>query len=349
MIKLAIIGTGGMANAHAAEFGKIDFCKLASCCDVIPGKAKEFAQKYSIPSYYDSTEQMLANEELDAVSVVTPDQYHKEPALMALEKGLHVMCEKPLATNLADAREMAACARAKGVMTAVNFSHRNHDSAQKAVEIVHSGSLGRIMHVQCSYLQSWLASKIWGDWRESATWLWRMSKKHGSAGALGDIGVHIYDMATYACGDIKEICCDIKTFKKEAEAIGDYDYEANDSFIAAVRFENGAMGVIQATRWASGYANHVTLDVSGDKGSINWVETRKDGPDLRVCLGDNIDSDTWQSVECPEGKSTYLRFAESIRDNVQGWTSFESAAKVQAYLEYSFISMEKGGFVQVEF
>ena len=351
MIKIAIIGTGGMANAHVAEFVKLDYCKITACSDIVPGRAEEFAQRHNIPSYYESTAVLLANEELDAVSIVTPDQHHKEPVLMAIDRGLHVMCEKPLAFTLADAREMAKAAKEKGIFTAVNFARRNTGSAQEAARIAQSGDLGRIMHVQCTYLQAWLATNQWGDWRETPAFLWRMSAKHGSAGALGDIGVHIYDLATFAAGDITEICCDLKTFKKDIDSLGDYVFDANDSFIAAVRFANGAIGVIQASRWCAGDVNTVTLKVSGDKGSLDYQEFRPDGKDLSVCMGDDIHSSppVWKPVDCPETKSTYERFAESIRDGVQGQTSFDGAVKVQSYLEHSFISYKEGGFVKVEF
>lgn len=351
MVKIAIIGTGGMANGHATEFAKLDYCKIAACSDVVPGKAHEFAENHGIPAFYEDTEEMLANEELDAVTVVTPDQHHKEPVMISIAKGLHVMCEKPLADNLADAKEMAAAAEKAGVLTAVNFTRRNFDGCQEAAKIAQSGALGSIFHVQSTYLQSWLATSQWGEWHKSPAWLWRLSTKHGSAGALGDIGVHVFDLASFVAGDIVQICCDMETFDKGVDSIGEYVFDANDGFVAAVRFACGALGVVQASRWCAGDVNKVTLKVSGDKGSLDYEESRKGAPDLIACLGEDIylPEPVWKPVDSPRTKSTYERFAESVRDKVQGQTGFADAVKVQAYLNACFRSCEEGGFVKVEF
>ncbi len=348
MIKIAIIGTGGMANAHAQGFGGIDDCKLVACCDVVPGKAREFADKYNIPSVYEDARQMLENEEIDGVSIVTPDVYHKSPALLAIEFGKNVMCEKPLASTLEDAREMAAAAKAKGVLTAVNFSYRDNPATQKAAEMVASGAIGRPIHIEGSYLQSWLVSHAWGDWRTGTQWLWRLSTKHGSAGVLGDVGVHLYDLASFVVGDIAEIECRLKTFKKEFDTVGEYVLDANDSAAMTVTFANGALGALHTTRWATGHMNTVALRVYGDKGALDLNLDRQQPDTLRACLGEDIETATWKQVECPQTPSMYQRFAASIRDGVQAQTSFEQAAKVQAYLAYSAISSEKGCAVGVE-
>lgn len=211
----------------------------------------------------------------------------------------------------ADAIEMAEAAKKKGVLTAVNFSKRNVYGTQKAAQMVADGEIGRVMHVECSYFQSWLVSKAWGNWRTDEPWLWRLSAKHGSAGVLGDIGVHVYDMASFIVGDIAELNCDMKTFDKGVEQISEYVLDANDSFVSSVRYANGAL------------------------------DRNFRGPDaekLIACMGEDIDTDTWKPVECPPIPSTYDRFVESIKTGVQGQTSFEGGARVQAYLEKSFES-----------
>ena len=96
----------------------------------------------------------------------------------------------------------------------VNFSYRNSPAIHKAFELVQSGELGEIIHLEASYLQSWLVSKSWGDWRKEHRWLWRLSTVHGSKGTLGDIGVHILDFATYPVGPLESIACTLRTFSK---------------------------------------------------------------------------------------------------------------------------------------
>src|ERR1035437_7716923 len=112
-VRLAIVGTGGMANNHAVRCNAVEGCQLAACCDIVPGRAKAFAEKHKIPSAYENVGEMLKREKLDGVSVVTPDRAHAEAALLAIAQGLNVMCEKPLADNLRDARRMADAVRRK--------------------------------------------------------------------------------------------------------------------------------------------------------------------------------------------------------------------------------------------
>lgn len=347
MIRLAIIGTGGMAGAHADAFKKTTGCEIVACSDIVPGRAREFADRHGIPAAYEDTAEMLDREQIDGVSVVTPDQHHKTPCLAAIERGIHVMCEKPLASNLEDAVEMAEAARAKGVLTAVNFSKRNVPGTQMAAQMVAEGRIGRVMHVECSYFQSWLVSRAWGNWRTDEPWLWRLSTQHGSAGVLGDIGVHVYDMASFIVGDIAELNCDLKTFDKGVAQIGPYVLDANDSFVSAVRFTQGAIGTIQATRWATGYINTEHIRVFGEKGALDLNFGRPAPETLLGCLDSDIDSATWKPIECPATPSTYERFVESIKTGIQGQTSFDIGAKVQAYLAKSFESAENGLFVRI--
>jgi predicted dehydrogenase len=346
VVRLAIIGTGGMANAHASAFAEIEGCEVVTCSDIVPGRAKEFADRHGIASAYESTEEMLAKEKLDGVSVVTPDQHHMQPVLMAIDKGLHVMCEKPLASSLADAKRMAEAAKAKGVLTAMNFSYRNSPATQKAAEMVASGAIGRVIHVEGAYLQCWIAAKIWGDWRTSEALLWRMSTRHGSLGVLGDVGVHMYDLVSFIAGDIEEISCDLRTFKKDLDKKDDYVFDANESAVMNVRFANGALGTLHTSRWATGHANTVSASVYGDKGAIDLNLDRPAPETLKACLGDNVDKAVWENVDCPDTPNMYRRFVDSIREGRQGQTSFEGGVKVQAYLDASMASAESGRYVK---
>lgn len=346
MIRLAIIGTGSMANAHASAFGGIDGCEIVACTDIVPGRAREFADRHGIPTAYEDTDEMLDKEQLDGVTVVTSDDAHGECSLMAIERGLHTMCEKPLATSVAEARKMAEAARKAGVLTAVNFSYRNSGATQKAAEMIAAGAIGRVIHVEGAYLQSWISSKCWGDWHTTEAWLWRMSTRHGSLGVLGDIGVHLYDLVTFVAGDISEINCDLRTFEKDVKQLGDYVFDANESMVANVSFAGGALGTLHSSRWATGHANTVSMSAYGDKGAIDLNLDRPAPETLKACLGENMDKLIWENVECPDTPNMYRRFIDSIREGKQGQTSFEGAVKVQACLEASLKSAESGGYVK---
>ncbi len=333
MIKLAIIGTGGMANSHAKAFSAIDGVRLVAACDIIPERVALFAETYGIPHTYTDFGDLLAHADIDAVTVVTPDSAHAAVALEAVSRGKHVLCEKPLATNYQDAKEMACAAEQAGVINMVNFSYRNSSAIQKAHEIVAQGGLGRIMHVEASYLQSWLVSQGWGDWRTNPSMLWRLSTRHGSAGVLGDIGVHILDFVTFAAGDITSLNCRLKTFPKaEGNHIGEYILDANDSAVITVEMAGGAIGTIHTSRWAVGQANSLLLRVYGDQGSIivnldqSWVS-------LKICRGEDVDKFHWQTLRCGHTPDIYHRFITSIRSGKNDQPNFTTGARVQQMLD----------------
>jgi len=337
-----------MGQGHVKVFQSIKGCRVTAVCDINYEQARAVAKERNIPSAYGDVAEMLDREKLDAVSVVTNDCAHRDPCLLAAERGLHVMCEKPLATNLKDAQRMAEVARRKKIITAVNFSKRNAPGVQRAAELVRTGKLGRVIHVEGSYLQSWLVSDAWGEWRKTPRLLWRLSTRHGSGGVLGDLGVHIYDMASFIAGDFAALCCEMKTFDKGVKKIGEYVFDANDSVVAAVRYRNGALGTLHTTRWATGYANTEALRVFGDKGALDLNLSRPAEQQLLGCFGrKDIDSGSWKPVKCPAVPTTYQRFITAVRTGKQGQAGFDVGVKVQAYLEYSRISAAKGDFVSI--
>jgi len=340
MIRLGIIGTGGMAGGHAKHFSEMKGVRLAACCDIVKDKAEAFAEKWKIPVAYTDFGKMLATEKLDAVSVVTTDKAHAAASIAVARHGLHVLCEKPLATSLPEARRMLAAVKKARVINMVNFSYRNSCGLQAAAQLVAEGGIGRLIHVEASYLQSWLASGGWGNWRNAPWALWRLSTRHGSLGVLGDIGCHIYDMTAFLCGDIAEIACRLKTFDKgvKGNRIGEYVFDANDSFVSTVTFANGAIGTVHSTRWASGQSNSLRVRAYGDKGGIE-VDLDRAYDEYRVCRGKkDLDKVNWQSVKCKPTPNNFQRFIRAIRSGKGDPSDFANAVKVQAYLHYSIES-----------
>jgi predicted dehydrogenase len=338
-MRMLILGTGGMAKNHAKHFAAIDGVSVVAGVDVDPNRLDAFKAAHNIPHGFASLDAAIAWGEFDAVANVTPDSIHHATSIAALKAGKHVFCEKPLATDAIKAFEMVEVAEASGLINMVNLTYRNVAELQKAREIVTSGQIGLVRHVEASYLQSWLVSKAWGDWRTESQWLWRLSKKHGSNGVLGDIGVHILDFASYGSGlDIDHVFARLKTFDKApGNKIGEYDLDANDSFTMSVDFNNGALGVIHASRWATGHMNELRLRVYGDKGAVE-VQHRHDGSRLRVSLGDDVETGTWKEVEVPPVPTNYQRFAEAVRTGRMQEPSFRHAAELQKVLDLALVT-----------
>jgi len=347
MIRLAIVGAGIMARAHAKAFAAIRGCRVAAACDVLPEKAAAFATEFGIPAVYSDVDALLAAGDVDAVAVVTPDASHAAVALKVMARGKHILCEKPLATNYADAATMAAAARRAGVINMVNLTYRNSAAIQKAHQLVEQNALGRVMHVEASYLQGWLAGKHWGDWRTSPAWLWRLSTQHGSNGVLGDIGVHILDFATFAAGDARSVDCRLRTFHKAADdRIGDYPLDANDSAVITVELAGGALGTVHTSRWATGHANSLRLRVYGDKGAL-VVDLDQAWDVLQICRGVDVDKLCWKALKCAPTPTIYQRFIRSIRTGWNDQPDFARGATVQKMLDACIESDRRGVAVAV--
>ena len=341
-MRLLILGTGGMANAHAQHFAAIDGVTLVGAVDVDPARAKAFAELHAIPNVFISLEDAITWDGFDAATNVTPDRAHHPTTLALLAAGKHVMCEKPLAENYAKADEMARAAEASGLVTMVNLTYRNVAPLQMAREMVLAGEIGRVRHVEASYLQSWLVSRAWGNWATESQWLWRLSTKHGSNGVLGDVGIHILDFASYgAASDVEHVFARLKAFDKAPDnRIGEYDLDANDSFTMTVDFANGALGVIHSSRWATGHLNELRLRMHGDRGALEVIHSTE-GSKLRGCLGEDVEKAVWRDIDAGAVPTNYQRFAVAVAAGEKVEPGFRHAAELQKVLDLA-IETEKG-------
>ncbi len=343
-IRLLIIGTGGMANNHVEGFGKIDGVDVVAGVDTRPDQLREFCKKHNIPNAFPSVSDAIAWGQFDAVTNVTPDSAHFATTMPVLAAGKPVLCEKPLATTAADAQAMSDAAARVGVVNMINLSYRNGAALQTAARLVADGEIGAIRHFEASYLQSWLTQPAWGDWATEPQWLWRLSLAHGSKGVLGDVGIHILDFASFIAGQrVVDVSARLATFDKAPDGrIGDYVLDANDSATMQLRLEEGALGVIHATRFATGHLNDLRLRLYGDKGGLE-VSFENAVSQLRACTGDDRMTATWRDVECPASPSIYDRFIAAIRGQSAAIPDFARGAELQRVLDRAEESAARDG------
>ncbi|MBZ9871840.1 Gfo/Idh/MocA family oxidoreductase [Mesorhizobium sp. BR1-1-9] len=341
-MRLLILGTGWMAQEHARQFSAIGGVDIVGAVDLDPARVGEFADGFNIPNRFTALEEALQWGAFDAVANVTPDRIHHPTTMKLIAAGKPVLCEKPLAENFGKAIEMAEAAEKAGIVNMVNLTYRNVAALQKARRMVQAGEIGTVRHVEASYLQSWLVSKFWGDWRSDPKWLWRLSRGHGSNGVLGDVGIHILDFASYGAAlGIDHVFCRLRSFDKApGNRIGDYGLDANDSFAMTVDFSNGAFGVVHASRWATGHLNELRLRIYGDRGGLEVVHNL-DGSSLKACLGENVDDGIWEELDAGTVATNYQRFADAVRTGVQAEPSFRHAAELQKVLDLAVVSDEK--------
>ena len=343
-VRVLILGTGGMANSHVEAYAAMADVSVVAGVDTNAQRLAEFQSKHGIAHGFASLDEAIAWGDFDAVSNVTPDAVHHATTLPLLAAGKHVLCEKPLAANEDDANEMARAASNAGVINMVNLTYRNVPAVMKAAEMVADGAIGEVRHFEASYLQSWLTQSLWGDWQTESQWLWRLSQKHGSLGVLGDVGVHILDFATLVAGaNPADLSCRLTTFHKAPGGqIGEYPLDANDSFNMHLVLENGAAGVIHASRFASGHINDLRLRIFGTKGGLD-VRFEGEESALFACHDPDLQTATWNKVDTPAVKTNYRRFIEAILSGSQALPDFARGAALQVALDAAVASDQSGG------
>jgi len=231
-----------------------------------------------------STDWEDALDEIDILYNLGPNHLHVEPSIAALERGVNVFCEKPLAPDLEGAQRLAEAAADSDAMAGVAFNFRSVPALQYAKELVESGELGEIHHVRARYLQDWLVDP-------GAPWSWRNDEGMAGSGALGDLGAHTVDIVQYLVGDVARVSGQLKTFVEErplegqdarGDAVGTAEgggretrpVTVDDAYTASIELENGAIGTIEASRFANGRKNDHAIEIEGSKGSLRYDHER---------------------------------------------------------------------------
>jgi predicted dehydrogenase len=251
MLKVGIIGSGSIArNAHMPGYRAQKDAEVTAVCDVVSGRAAAFAEEFQIPRSYESYEEMLAKEPLDVVSVCTPNFAHHVTTIAALNAGLHVLCEKPIAMNLTEAREMVATAHRQKRVLQIGLHWRFTSEAQLLKQFIDAGELGQIYYGEATCLRR----------RGIPSWGVFTQKELQGGGALIDIGVHTLDHTMWLMGNPKPVSvmgATYAAFGKRDDVFntwGKWDtskFNVDDMGIGFVRFENGATLVLRASWMAN--------------------------------------------------------------------------------------------------
>ena len=255
---------------------------LRALCGRDAGRVAEAAERLGWESTETDWTRLLARDDIDLVDICTPGDTHAEIAVAALEAGKHVLCEKPLANSVAEARAMADAAEraaVQGVMAMAGFTYRRTPAIALARQLVSEGRIGDIRHVRAQYLQDWLSDPL-------SPMTWRLQKEKAGSGALGDIGAHIVDLTQFITGQgIVTVNGLLETFVKErpiADSSGPAlradaqlgeghrtgQVTVDDAAVFLGRFSGGALGVFEATRFATGRKNSIRIEINGSKGSL---------------------------------------------------------------------------------
>ncbi|WP_440901302.1 Gfo/Idh/MocA family protein [Actinosynnema sp.] len=240
---------------------------LAVLCGRDAVRTRASADKYGWREVETDWRALVAREDIGIVDVCTPGDSHADIAIAALDAGKHVLCEKPLANSVEEAERMVAAAEraaARGVKAMVAFNYRRVPALSLARKLVADGEIGEVRHVRAVYLQDWLSDA-------ESPMTWRLRKETAGSGALGDLGAHIVDAAQFVTGGlVTGVSALTETFVKERpdERGGRDEVTVDDAALFLARFDNGAVGTFEATRYALGRKNAMRIEVNGSKGSL---------------------------------------------------------------------------------
>lgn len=271
---IGMLGYAFMGKAHTNAYKKIPYMmypppavpELTAICGRNESAVHEAAKRYGYRKAYTDWQEMIADDEVQILDNGTPNNIHKAPSIAAAEAGKHIICEKPLGRTPEESKAMLDAAEKAGVKHMVAFNYRFVPAIRLAKELIASGKLGRIYHFRAAYLQEWIMPHY------DMGMIWRLKKDLAGSGALGDLGAHIIDLGRYLVGEIDSVAAMTRTFIKERPnddgTMGTVDVD--DAFVATVGFENGAIGTLEASRFAAGRKNHQVLEINGENGSLTF-------------------------------------------------------------------------------
>ena len=275
-LRIGMVGHAFMGRAHSQAWRVVNrffdlplVAEMTAVCGHDEQRTAAAAQQLGWQSYETDWHALIERDDIDVVDICTPGDSHAEIAIAALRAGKHVLCEKPLANTVDEARSMtsAAVAVASGVRSMCGYSYRRVPAVALMARMVADGKVGQIRHVRAVYLQDWLVDP-------AAPLTWRMQAERAGLGAMGDIASHIVDMVQYLTGQrITGVSGLTETFIHERpllDGTGSGPVTVDDAGLFVARLSGGAVATFEATRLATGRKNALRVEINGSAGSLSF-------------------------------------------------------------------------------
>ncbi|WP_339224833.1 Gfo/Idh/MocA family oxidoreductase [Paenibacillus sp. FSL H8-0332] len=380
-LRIGMIGYKFMGKAHSNAYRSLPmfFPKavkphMSVICGRNEEALKEAADQLGWAESVTDWKELIGRDDIDLVDINAPSNAHKEIALAAAAAGKHIFCEKPLALNLEDSREMLEAAEKAGIAHMIGFNYRFSPAVRLAKRLIESGRLGTIYHFRAWFLQDWILDPEF-------PLVWRLQKEIAGSGSHGDLGAHLIDLAHFLVGDVQEVIGMSETFVKErplamemtglsAKAGKDAPrgpVTVDDATLFLARFANGALGSFEATRFAAGHRSTNSFEINGSLGSVKFDFERMN--ELEVYLtSDDEDVQGFRRVLATDPSHDYaeawwppghtigfehtfihemLELSNAIEEGRQPEPNFKDGVKCQAVLEAVERSIEQRRWVPI--
>ncbi len=367
-IGVGLVGYKFMGRAHSNGYRQVSHFfdvdpkpRMVAIAGRNEDAVKAAAEQLGWEGYETDYHALIARDDIGLIDVSTPGDSHYDVVMAAVAAGKHVLCEKPLANSLDQAREMMDAANAAGVVNMINFNYRRVPAVVLAKRLIEEGRIGDVRHFRAVYLQDWILDPEF-------PLVWRLKKELAGSGALGDIAAHIVDLSRYLVGEIATVTGSLSTFIKQRPVevtsgggagllatsgteMGDVTVDDAAHFLA--KFESGATGTYEVTRLAPGRRNHNRFEINGSKGTIAFDLERLN--ELEVYFVDDAeDVQGFRKILVTDAVHPYVghwwpgghivgwehTFAHVIKDLMDGiktgqspQPSFEDGFKCQAVLD----------------
>ncbi|MFE5323211.1 Gfo/Idh/MocA family protein [Paenibacillus sp. NPDC056579] len=380
-INVGMVGYKFMGKAHSNAYSRIGMFfpeTVTPVMKTICGRDRlavvQAAEQFGWEGFVTDWKELLSDPAIELIDINAPSDAHKEIAIAAAKAGKHLFCEKPLALNLADSRDMLKSAEQAGIKHMVGFNYRFAPAVQLAKKLIEQNRLGEIYHFRGWFLQDWLLDPDF-------PLVWRLQKEVAGSGSHGDLGAHVVDLAHYLVGSMSEVIGMSETFVPERpmptamsglSAKGSKDapkgkVTVDDATLFLIRFAGGAMGSIEASRFAAGHRCTNAFEINGSKGSIRFdferlneleVYFTDDDPDVqgfrRVLATDPAHAymDAWWPPGHTIGyEHTFVHeireLMEAIREDRQPVPNFADGVMCQQVLEAVDLSIAERRWVKI--
>ncbi len=380
-LRVGLVGYKFMGKAHSnalARLGMFFPTESQVVRQTICGRDAEWVAEAADQLGYQSWEtdwrELVARDDIDIIGITAPSNVHREIAIGAAEHGKHVFCEKPLALNTRDAREILAAVEKAGVRHQVGFNYRFAPAVRLAKQMIDEGRLGTIYRFRGEYLQDFIIDPEF-------PLVWRLDREVAGSGSLGDLGAHLIDLARYLVGEFREVLGAQKTFIEERplvermtglsakadESAGRGRVTVDDVTQFLIDFDCGAQGSIEATRFAMGHKNNLNFEINGSRGSLRFSLERIN--ELEYFDADEPEGlQGFRLIQVTEGTHPYLyawwpaghvlgyehtfvhewyEFIRAIETGGETAPSFEDGMRCCQILDAVEQSAAKGGWVEV--
>ena len=276
-LNIGMIGYGFMGKAHSNAYKTVsNFFDtehkpvLKAVCARNEENVNAFANTWGYESTETDWKTLIARPDIDAIDICVPNNLHHEIAMAAAAAGKMILCEKPLAMDVAEGEQMCQAVEKAGVANMVWYNYRRVPAVTLAKQLIDQGRLGRIFHYRANFLQDWTIAE---DVPQGGEALWRLDVDAAGSGVTGDLLAHCIDTALWLNGSIKNVTAMTETFVKErvhSETGKMQPVGIDDACAFMCRFDNGSLGLFESTRYARGHKALYTFEINGEKASIRW-------------------------------------------------------------------------------